>query len=262
MKLLGDLVRRLFGIYLVPLIYPNNLCVSVSDITIEMSQLSSKVQFFRLCLGPLKRKERVLKAEFEEHRESLEKIQQALTEEKENVKTAKVFSQGELSNAQASVEVKGGRGLYSQTYPPQKMVKNWENEGINKLSAEEAVIAIRDTHTELDNLEDVDPKKVEQYRDIKESITYAEEELRDWEECVKSSKQTIEETRVRFLVKLEAMVEQISQNFSRLLTILNFAGCVTLDKGKHHDDFTNYGFDVMVKFREKLPLQRLDPFKY
>ena len=49
--------------------------------------------------------------------------------------------------------------------------------------------------------------------------------------------------------------------FSDLLSILNFAGCVNLDKGKHEEDFSNYGFDVMVKFREKLPLQRLDPYK-
>ena len=224
--------------------------------------MASKARFFRMCLDPLKRKEGVLKSELEEHREDLEKIQQSLAEEKENVNTAKVFSQGELSNAQASVEVKSGRPRYSQAYPPPKMVKAWEDEGIAGHSSEEAAIAIRDIQNALENLEDVDPKKVEEYRDTKDSISYIEEELRDWEESVKKSKEIIEETRVRFLGKLETMVEQISQNFSRLLTILNFAGCVSLDKGKHQDDFTNYGFDVMVKFREKLPLQRLDPFKY
>ena len=42
---------------------------------------------------------------------------------------------------------------------------------------------------------------------------------------------------------------------------MGFAGEVKLNRGQHDDDFNNYGFDVLVKFREKLPLQRLDPFK-
>merc|ERR1712029_1193056 len=56
-------------------------------------------------------------------------------------------------------------------------------------------------------------------------------------------------------------VEGIDAHFSVLLEYLGFAGNVLLDKGKHEDDFTNFGFDVMVKFRDKLTLQRLDPFK-
>ena len=145
--------------------------------------------------------------------------------------------------------------------PPKALVKKWRDESIDELDAEEANVQAHLCEGQLECLDDVDPKKVEDYRIIKDDIQHLETELSDWEENLKEHQKLIETISIRFVTKLQTMVDAIDAHFSVLLEYLGFAGNVILDKGKHQEDFTNFGFDVMVKFRDKLNLQRLDPFK-
>lgn len=41
---------------------------------------------------------------------------------------------------------------------------------------------------------------------------------------------------------------------------MGFAGDVVLDTGTHENDFSNMGIDILVKYRDSLPLQKLDPY--
>ena len=38
---------------------------------------------------------------------------------------------------------------------------------------------------------------------------------------------------------------------------MGFAGEVQLHTGEHENDFENYGIDILVKFRDREPLQKL-----
>ena len=42
---------------------------------------------------------------------------------------------------------------------------------------------------------------------------------------------------------------------------MGYAGHIQLDRGKFENDFANYGIEILVKFRENMPLQKLDPFR-
>ena len=80
----------------------------------------------------------------------------------------------------------------------------------------------------------------------------------DHENQVEENKAQIKIIRERWVEKLEQLVNHISNEFSTLFEYMGFSGCVKLNKGTHEDDFLNYGFDVLVKFRAALPLTRLD----
>ena len=42
---------------------------------------------------------------------------------------------------------------------------------------------------------------------------------------------------------------------------MGYAGHIQLDRGKFENDFAHYGIEILVKFRENMPLQKLDPFR-
>jgi chromosome segregation ATPase len=79
---------------------------------------------------------------------------------------------------------------------------------------------------------------------------------------IERNRRNIDEIKARWLEKLEALVDNISERFSAYFEHMDYAGEIRLNKGNNNeDDFTNYGLEVMVKFRDKYDLQRLDPFK-
>ena len=57
------------------------------------------------------------------------------------------------------------------------------------------------------------------------------------------------------------VVKMYEKFFSQFFSSMGFAGMVQLGKGEHENDFANYGIDILVKFRDNVPLQKLDPFK-
>ena len=80
------------------------------------------------------------------------------------------------------------------------------------------------------------------------------------------------QVKTAWLVDLENLVERISDKFSAHFASMGFAGQVSvyqevlrsfvilqvvLHKGKFENDFENYGVDIMVKYRDREPLQRL-----
>jgi len=74
-------------------------------------------------------------------------------------------------------------------------------------------------------------------------------------------RENVTTVRERWLSRLTSLVEQISEKFSEFFSSMGFAGMVQLGKGEHENDFANYGIDILVKFRDNVPLQKLDPFK-
>ena len=232
-------------------------CNKLKDCFMEMFQTMAKLKITHFTLYPIKMDEKDMKEDASYIAEEWQSLTAEYHEEFENLRVKKIQLNDELSKAQDSVGQPGFEGRK----PPKSLVKKWRDENIHELDAEEARVQAHLCEGQLECLDDVDPKTVEEYRTVKESIDHLEKELSDWEENLKEHQKLVEEISIRFVTKLQTMVEGIDAHFSVLLEYLGFAGNVLLDKGKHEDDFTNFGFDVMVKFRDKLTLQRLDPFK-
>jgi chromosome segregation ATPase len=60
---------------------------------------------------------------------------------------------------------------------------------------------------------------------------------------------------------MDSLMNQVNSKFQEFFTMMGFAGEVQLDRGKSENDFANYGIEILVKFRENMPLQKLDPYR-
>jgi hypothetical protein len=60
---------------------------------------------------------------------------------------------------------------------------------------------------------------------------------------------------------MDTLMVQVNEKFQFYFGSMGYAGEVHLDRGKHENDFANYGIEILVKFRENMPLQKLDPFR-
>ena len=65
------------------------------------------------------------------------------------------------------------------------------------------------------------------------------------------------QVKAAWLAGLQELVERISTKFSAHFASMGFAGQVQLHKGEFENDFENYGVDIMVKYRDREPLQKL-----
>jgi hypothetical protein len=65
----------------------------------------------------------------------------------------------------------------------------------------------------------------------------------------------------RWLNRLESLIIQVNEKFQHFFGSMGFAGEVQLHRGNSENDFANYGINILVKFRENMPLQKLDPFR-
>lgn len=233
------------------------LAKQVKDIVLEMTKSRTRMDMLQISSSPLHKQSDKLKAEIEEINQDLIRLKTSLGEEEESLRHCQESFSRQLKNAQRLCDEPD----YGGANPPKSLRKAWNEIGIDKISAQEAQIQIMECEGDLENIDDVSPADVQKYRDIIADIDRLESELFQWESVVKQNREDINTIRERWLVKLEELVSRVSAQFSIFFEHMGFAGCVELNKGQHEDDFTNYGFDVMVKFRDKLPLQRLDPFK-
>ena len=59
---------------------------------------------------------------------------------------------------------------------------------------------------------------------------------------IENNRRIIDEIKARWLEKLEALVDDISERFSAYFEHMEYAGEIRLNKGNNNeDDFTNYG---------------------
>jgi chromosome segregation ATPase len=236
------------------------LSEELANLVTGLSVSKIKVELMKLSLSPLFTKEDNLKHDFEEQQIEMADLKVVLGEERETLRQSKDAYTNQLKAAQQISEDKG-KSRYQGNKPPRELVEAWYSEEIVNIGSEEARVQMHEAEGELDCLDAIDPKAVREHRELKVDIEALEAELDHWEVQVEEKQLNINTIRERWIVRLEALVSRISEQFSTFFEHMGFAGCVQLNKGKHEDDFGNYGFDVLVKFRNKLPLQRLDPFK-
>ena len=73
------------------------------------------------------------------------------------------------------------------------------------------------------------------------------------------SEEQMEQIKTDWLQNLTNLVSRINNRFSAHFASLGFAGQVELHRGKHEYDFENYGVNILVKYRDTEPLQKLTP---
>ena len=140
--------------------------------------------------------------------------------------------------------------------PPAALTEKWEEE---KLPAQREAIEVMaaELQAQADCMEAVDPAVVREYQDLKETIQELERDIGRREQQQRDSEQQMEEVKAAWLASLNELVTRINTRFSGHFSSMGFAGQVLLHTGQFENDFENYGVDIMVKYRDSEPLQKL-----
>jgi len=101
-----------------------------------------------------------------------------------------------------------------------------------------------------------DPKVIENYEERKVKIQNLEQELEQEQQKLKTRQEAIEKLKDAWLPPLEQLVSDIDKSFAKNFKELGCAGEVKLEKDPQ--DFSKYGIQISVKFRDTDQLHLLD----
>jgi len=211
----------------------------------------------RLMLIPVTAECDALRREQGEKERELEPLRIQDGEYQENVRIKKDVYKEILAKAQ---EITGDGLGYTGDKPPKDLLREFESEGLTDQSSEECKLRWEQFDLELQRFDDVDPAKIEDYKEAKKQVASLEHELSRWEAEQEQKLQRMEAIRDRWQRQLEELIGQISAGFSQFFATMGFAGEVKLGHGDNLNDFDKYGIDIYVKFRENVAMSKLDPF--
>ena len=149
-------------------------------------------------------------------------------------------------------EVTGASG----SEPPQELAAKWEAEQLPG-QKEASEVKIAELETQAEAMDIVDPRIVREYNELKEMIQELEQDIQRREVQRQDAEQQMEQVKEAWLTSLNNLVSRINTRFSAHFASMGFAGQVQLHKGEFENDFENYGVDIMVKYRDREPLQKL-----
>ena len=113
---------------------------------------------------------------------------------------------------------------------------------MNAIDAHEAGVQINVCEHELEYVEDMPRERRDKYKDAKENVQITEETVARLKAEIEAQNQNIDQIRLRWLNKLESLVEDISERFSAFFEHMGYAGEIRLNKGAgNENDFANYG---------------------
>ena len=207
---------------------------------------------------PFEAERELKKRRYEEIDKEIDAWRIRLGEEKENVRH-KATDYGEaLRNAQKLTDPSG---KFKGDEPPRELQRQFQAEKIEAIGTDECRIRMQELEAQLECIDDVDPEVIRRFKLYRKNVEDLEQEIERMQVDIEKRRENVDLVRERWLTRLNKLVKEISEKFSNFFSSMGFAGMVELGKGEHLNDFSNYGIDILVKFRDNVPLQKLDPFK-
>ncbi|KAF2499477.1 P-loop containing nucleoside triphosphate hydrolase protein [Lophium mytilinum] len=120
---------------------------------------------------------------------------------------------------------------------------------------EELNSEIESVMTRLELMTDGNPRALEEYEKRAQEIERTEAKLNDLNADLEQVHNQITEIRAEWEPQVDALVERISDGFSRNFEKIGCAGQVQIDK---HEDFDQWSIEILVRFRENEELAILD----
>jgi len=152
-------------------------------------------------------------------------------------------------------EAKASTGSVA-TEPPAEVSARWEQEQFP--SQREAIeVLAQELRAEADCMDTVDPRAVKDYQQLKETIAELLRDIQKREQHQKDSEEQMAQIKEAWLGGLNSLISRINAKFSAHFATMGFAGQVELHTGEHPNDFENYGVNILVKYRDTEPLQKL-----
>ncbi|KAF2810245.1 P-loop containing nucleoside triphosphate hydrolase protein [Mytilinidion resinicola] len=120
---------------------------------------------------------------------------------------------------------------------------------------EELNSEIESVMTRLELMTDGNPRALAEYEKRAQEIEITEAKLSDLNAELEQIQNEITEIRAEWEPQVDALVERISDGFSRNFKKIGCAGQVQIDK---HEDFDQWAIEILVRFRENEELAILD----
>eukprot|EP01135_Chromosphaera_perkinsii_P007717 Nk52_evm6s967 gene=Nk52_evmTU6s967 len=114
---------------------------------------------------------------------------------------------------------------------------------IKDLEAEQAVDCVSDASV------------LKRYEDTKNQCEEEEKKLEDLTKRNSNKSSALKDAEAKWLSELDKLLDRIRTNFSEYFARIGCNGDVKLDK--NHDDYSEYGIEILVKFRESEELSKL-----
>ena len=140
--------------------------------------------------------------------------------------------------------------------PPPNVVARWKAEQFP--SGREAIeVLLSELKAEADCMDNVDPRIVRDYKLLKENVEELTNDILRRRQQKEESEEQMEQIKTAWLTSLNNLISRINDRFSAHFASMGFAGQVELHRGNHEYDFENYGVNILVKYRDTEPLQKL-----
>ncbi|KAK6350346.1 Structural maintenance of chromosomes protein 5 [Orbilia brochopaga] len=143
--------------------------------------------------------------------------------------------------------------IQAMTAEQQEAIKVHSTKTIEELKAE-----IQQENVRLESIHEGNPDAIRQYEARKKQIEELNGKVEEKEQALNKLQDNIKEVRARWEPRVDQLVNNISEAFSRSFEFIHCAGAVRIRKeGKDGRDFENWAIEIMVKFREIESMQVL-----
>eukprot|EP00088_Acartia_fossae_P007559 TRINITY_DN1355_c0_g1_i1.p1 TRINITY_DN1355_c0_g1~~TRINITY_DN1355_c0_g1_i1.p1 ORF type:complete len:1045 (-),score=359.52 TRINITY_DN1355_c0_g1_i1:421-3555(-) len=204
-------------------------------------------------LGPLKIEAAQKGLELRNKKEGIRELEETVVQLRAQVKECQKITLASLRTATKLT----GTHEKDKVRPPQSYSDYWDKHGFpNGVNMVDEKIGELEAHIACTG--NVDQDILERYKDLKEETEELKIEIDGYDENRKKQKDEIEKLRSAWLDGLNSLVDNIHSRFSNLLEKMGFSGMVRLHKGRHENDFDNYGIKIFVKYRDRDGFQELD----
>ncbi|KAF3911228.1 hypothetical protein ABW20_dc0107098 [Dactylellina cionopaga] len=128
----------------------------------------------------------------------------------------------------------------------------------SKKTVEELNAEIRQEEVRLESIHEGNPHAIKQYEARENEINELRNRMDNKQATLDKHRDVIKEVRGRWEPRIDQLVSNISDAFSRSFEFIHCAGAVQIRKeGKDGCDFENWAIEIMVKFREAESMQVL-----
>ena len=242
--------RRALAARIVPSVKSMVKAVRLLQVAIkEVDERTKTIELVKIANRPMEDLVEQRQAALDAATEGLKGLKEGVKAAAKEYEAAKQVLSAALREAR---EVTGASG----SEPPQELAARWEAEQLP--GQKEAIeVKIAELETQAEAMDTVDPRIVRDYNELKETIQELEQDIQRREVQKRDAEQQMEQVKEAWLASLDNLVERINNRFSAHFASMGFAGQVQLHKGEFENDFENYGVDIMVKYRDREPLQKL-----
>ena len=222
------------------------------------TELKIRSELSKLKIIPMEVEKEHKTRQYEQIDKGIDAWRTRLGEEKENVRYKDSEFKDALEKAQRMTDP---TGRYKYDTINRELLSRFEEDNILNVGTDECRIQIQELEAQLECIDDIDVAVIRKFKMHKQNVKDLEQETERMRQDMEKRRENVDVVRNRWLGKLTKLIDEISEKFSDFFNNMGFAGMVQLGKGEHINDFANYGIDILVKFRENVPLQKLDPFK-